>query len=1002
MTLPTPERWAVLSTPLDELLELPAALRPARLAQWQGRDPEIARELAALLAASQQAQVQGFLDGAAPGPDTPHTLPGAPEPATLAGQRLGPYVLQAPLGQGGSGTVWAARRSDGRFEGQVAVKLLHLSLLGRAGAERFQREGHILARLAHPHIARLLDAGVTEAGQPYLVMDLVQGQRLDQHCAALRLGVPERLKLFADVLAAVAHAHSHGVIHRDIKPSNIMVDAAGVVKLLDFGIAKIVQGDETAAESTDLTRDWGRAMTPQYAAPEQLRGEPVTTATDVFALGVLLYELLAGELPFGRLRPPSMAQAQAMAMADAMLPPKRPSAVVASAALRRQLAGDLDTIALRALKPAPAERYPTVSAMADDLARHQSGHPVLARADSLLYRVRKFVGRHKAASAVAAGVALAAVGGAHAQVAVLLALAAGTLLALWQARVAQGQAALAKAALRQAEEVKQFIASIFTEATPREGAGGVVTAQDLLASALGRIEAELAANPAVAAELGVLVARSCSQLGDVALGARALEAAVPRCQRALGPAHALTLQGQVLQIEAFNGCGSHAQAQAVAARVLPVLRQQLPAQALLLVDALRGLSFLMAKRQDEAGSFAPLQEAVAVAEQHLGPTHAETVYTLGFLSNTYSHFGHNGQALQAAERALQRCRQALGPQRPHTLLTAQERWYADALVRVGRPADAEPIARQVVLDQRLLDTHLTSRVVNAMTAHSVALLAMGRVDEAAALAQDVVAQHSALKPGANMDAGYFAERLAQCLVALRRPQVQAELDRAAALWQQRGDEAVPTRLRRHRIGALAAAWRGDVAGVQALVAAVETLAQDELPVEWARLQRAVALVLRLQAQGTAERAAALAAAVEALARCAATPALAVDHGHAHTELGLLWLDAGDAALARHHLDEAARHYDAGQVQMSALRSDAHLGLGRLLLADGQVAAARQHFVACEQVWARSQPGSVWHAQCQHWLAQADAGAAPRLEAAAHPVLAASTLAALRALAAAAG
>lgn len=997
MTLPTPERWAELSTPLDELLELPAALRPARLAQWQARDPELARELAGLLAASEKAESQGLLDGAASGPDSLHTPQG---PATLAGQRLGAYVLQAPLGQGGSGTVWSARRADGRFEGQVAVKLLHLSLLGRAGADRFQREGQILARLAHPHIARLLDAGVAEGGQPYLVMELVQGQRLDQHCAALRLGVPERLALFADVLAAVAHAHSHGVIHRDIKPSNILVDAQGVVKLLDFGIAKIVLDDGAQGDVTDLTREWGRAMTPQYAAPEQLRGQAVTTATDVFALGVLLYELLAGELPFGHTRPPTQAQAQAMV--DAMATPRRPSAVVADAALRRKLAGDLDTIVLRALKAEPAERYPTVSAMADDLARHRSGHPVLARADSAAYRLRKWVQRHKAASAVAAGVVLAAVGGAHAQVAVLLALAVGTLLALWQARVAQAQAARAQAAQRQAEEVKQFIASIFTEATPREGAGGVVTAQDLLASALDRIEAELAANAAVAGELGVLVARSCSHLGDLALGARALQAAVPRCQRALGPAHALTLQGQVLQMEALNAHGDYVRAQAVAAMVLPVLRQQLPAQALLLVDALRELSFLTAKHQDEAGSFAPLHEALAVAEQHLGPTHRETVHTLGFLSNTYAHFGRHDESLNAAERALQRCRQALGPQRPHTLLTAQERWYADALVRVGRPADAEPIARQVVLDQRQLDTHITQRVVDAMTAHSMALLSMGRLDEAVALAQQVVSLHDALPSGSYMNAADYSYRLASCLVALRLPQVQDELDRASALRLQGGGApAVSTRLRGHRMGSLAAAWRGDVAEVLALVAAVQAEAQEQLPVEWARLQRSVALVLRLQGPP----AAAMEAAQEALARCQTTPVLAVDHGHAHTELGLLWLDAGDLAQARHHLDAAHTHYVAGQVQLSALRTDATLGLGRLRLAEGDAATARRDFESCEQVWARSHAGSVWHAECQHWLAQAwraapgvDEGTALRLEAAAHPLLAASPQAALRRLA----
>jgi serine/threonine-protein kinase len=302
MSLPDAERWRRLSPLLDQLLDLPPADRPARLAALQQAHPDLADALAGLLADGGQAQFDRFLTGAVPA-SAGGAAPGQGSGAGLAGTRLGAYLLEAPLGQGGSGSVWRARREDGRFEGHVAIKLLHLSQLGQAGAERFRREGSILARLAHPHIARLLDAGVAEGGQPYLVIELVQGQRLDRHCDAQQLSVPQRLRLFIDVLQAVAHAHGHLVVHRDIKPSNILVTPDGTVKLLDFGIAKLLDADSAAGPTTDLTRDWGRAMTPEYAAPEQLRGEPVTTATDVYALGVLLYELLSGRLPFpGRRR----------------------------------------------------------------------------------------------------------------------------------------------------------------------------------------------------------------------------------------------------------------------------------------------------------------------------------------------------------------------------------------------------------------------------------------------------------------------------------------------------------------------------------------------------------------------------------------------------------------------------------------------------------------------------------------------------------------------------
>ena len=198
------------------------------------------------------------------------------------------------------GSVWLARRSDGRFEGLVAVKLLNVSLIGRAGEERFRREGSILARLTHPNIARLTDAGVSTSGQPYIVLEYVDGERIDQYCDARRLGVEQRLRLFLDVCAAVARAHANLVVHRDIKPSNVLVAKDGQVKLLDFGIAKLIEEETGSGEASALTREGGRALTPEFAAPEQLTGGAVTTATDVHALGTLLYLLLAGQHPGGR------------------------------------------------------------------------------------------------------------------------------------------------------------------------------------------------------------------------------------------------------------------------------------------------------------------------------------------------------------------------------------------------------------------------------------------------------------------------------------------------------------------------------------------------------------------------------------------------------------------------------------------------------------------------------------------------------------------------------
>jgi len=452
MNIPSPERWRELSPLLDELLDLAAPARQARLDALRATRPGLADEMAALLAHDSQARSGGFLTGAAA------AGPGHTDDASLAGQRLGAYVLQTPLGQGGGGSVWRAHREDGRYDGAVAIKLLHLSLMGRAGAERFRREGQILARLMHPHIARLQDAGVTPGGQPYLVIELVDGQRIDLHCDARRLGIEARLALFDDVLAAVAHAHTHGVIHRDLKPGNILVTADGQVKLLDFGIAKLLDDEAGSAESTALTREGGRALTPEYAAPEQLRGEGVTTATDVYALGVLLYQLLCGQ------HPTALAAGSAADVIRATLEtePLRLSRRVTSTGpedaqlrastperLSRRLSGDLDTVLAHALRKSATERYPTVAAFAEDLRRCRANEPVLARPDSLGYHTRKFVRRHR--GAVAAGLLTA------------LALLAATGVTAWQMLEARAQREEARAQAARSAATQDFLTVMVTE-----------------------------------------------------------------------------------------------------------------------------------------------------------------------------------------------------------------------------------------------------------------------------------------------------------------------------------------------------------------------------------------------------------------------------------------------------------------------------------------------------------------------------------------------------------
>ncbi|MBS0418132.1 MAG: protein kinase [Proteobacteria bacterium] len=382
-----------ISALLDESIDMIPSDRQVWLATLERTDPKSAAILRGMFTAQVAYSADNFLE----------EMPSVPADTTLSsdttlvGRQFGSYRVLALLGRGGMGSVWLAERTDGLFK--VALKLVHTALVSWVTAERFAREREILASLSHPNIARLLDAGIADDGQPYLALEYIVGTPLSTYCDDHKLSLGERLALFQQVLAAVQYAHGHLVIHRDLKSSNILVSHDGQVHLLDFGVAKLL-GDGQSRE-TELTQLGGRALTPDFAAPEQILGQSVSTAADVYSLGVLLYGLLTGERPY-RLKAESRgALEHAILEADAV-PPSRAALTEAAAANRgtnvRKLAaalqGDLDTIVLKSLKKVPADRYTTVDAFAEDLARYLAGDPVLARRDTLHYRALKFARRH--------------------------------------------------------------------------------------------------------------------------------------------------------------------------------------------------------------------------------------------------------------------------------------------------------------------------------------------------------------------------------------------------------------------------------------------------------------------------------------------------------------------------------------------------------------------------------------------------------------------------------
>jgi serine/threonine protein kinase len=459
----TPERWQEVSPYLDHALSLTEDERRSWLQSFRAEKPELAKAVDELLQEHRAVVENHFLErGAAP----------IRNESSLAGQAIGAYRIVAPIGQGGMGSVWLAERSDGRFERRVAVKFLHFSVAA-GGTERFKREGRILGQLAHRHIAELIDAGVTPNGEPYLVLEHVEGEHIDEYCDNRILDVVARIRLFLDVLSAVAEAHAHLIVHRDLKPSNVLVRNDGQVKLLDFGIAKLLGEDVNSGSATLLTLEGGGALTPQFAAPEQVTGLAVTTATDVYELGVLLYLLLTGQHPVGS-KPLSSAE---LIKAIVDTEPPRASDTFATTEgairaqkrgatpdkLRRQLRGDLDTILGKTVKKAPQERYGSVVAFADDLQRYLSHEPISARPDTLWYRATKFARRNRLVLSVASLAVFAMTAGL-----------AGTLI---QARTARLQRDFAYRQLDRAEHINQLNRFLLTDGAP---SGKLISVDELL------------------------------------------------------------------------------------------------------------------------------------------------------------------------------------------------------------------------------------------------------------------------------------------------------------------------------------------------------------------------------------------------------------------------------------------------------------------------------------------------------------------------------------------
>ena len=635
-------------------------------------------------------------------------FPEVPSDGDQPGDVVGPYRLLRELGSGGMGVVWLAERTDGLINRPVALKLPH-GAWKRAGlAERMAREREILATLSHPNIAHLYDAGVTAGGQPYLAIEYVEGHRIDVYCREQHLDVEARLRLFAQVAGAVAYAHGKLAVHRDLKPANILVNAGGQVRLLDFGIAKLL--DDGQAKETRFTELSGRALTPDYASPEQIVGEPLTVASDVYSLGVVLYELLAGQRPYKLQRDSRGALEDAILQADPPLP-----SAVAEPGRRSALRGDLDTVVLKALKKKPAERYPTVHALLEDIERHLSSRPVLAQRDSRWYRTKKFIARNTLAVGAAAAIAVALIGGA--------------VVAGWQARIALAEKA-------RAEEVQAFIASVFREADPMmQREGKALSAVDLLLQAERRMNERTDATPELKVEMLAIIGESLFGLQDSQESARVVEDAL-RLQQSIPDADPLmTARLHLALSQSREMLGDTDAAVAELAKTFAALDTATRDAGQLAVRARLHESALGMAVNDYAITERAARRAIDEATAAIGPHSDEVAMGLMFLSKAYIFTDRMPQAVAPARQGLDILLANHNGDYAHSKVIDLAPYYANALIHVGDFDAAARLMRELVANaERVFGAE--SNLVGGLTMIAIpAELECGELDQAMSLAR---------------------------------------------------------------------------------------------------------------------------------------------------------------------------------------------------------------------------------------------------------------------------
>ncbi|MEM1096218.1 MAG: serine/threonine-protein kinase [Bacteroidota bacterium] len=743
------DRWQRIDDLFNATLAQPPEARAAFLAEACADDPVLCTEVQRLLDAD--AVEHELLDGqAADAVDVNAAF-------SREGTRVGPYVLRERLGAGGMGEVYRAERADGQFEQQVALKLIKLGMDSEQILRRFQSERQILARLQHPHIARLLDGGLLPDGRSYFAMAYIDGQPIDAYCASHDIGLRGRLALFETVCEAVRYAHVNLVVHRDLKPDNIFVTPEGQVKLLDFGIAKVLAAD--AAEAA-FTQPGQAALTPAYAAPEHLRGEGVSTASDVYSLGVVLYELLTGVRPY---EVPSASRLEAARIVSETVPEKpstrvarQPQVVeVASAAptptvtWQRHLAGDLDIICLKALQNDPSRRYASVEAFADDIRRYLDGRPVLAQPDRFSYRASKFIRRHRWPVTSAAATLIIVI----------------ALVAFYTGQLAQERdRALVEQA--KAEQVSAFLQDLFEVSGPGEARGATLTAQALLDSGAARIRTELAEQPEVQATMLAVIGNVYRRMGSVQQAAPLLEEAVVQQRAGLGAAHPDVIGSMSRLAELYRDQGRYNASDSLHQVVLALRKRVFGAQHLEVAQSLNHLGSLRRNQGDYEAAESLFVQALDHRRRLADPESGMLVESLVDLANLYTDMGEYEQAEMQYREALTISRKTRGDDAPGTITIMSN--LAGLLYEKGDLAAAEVIDREALAVRRRLYPDGSANLAVSLSGLALTLQDQGKYEEAEALYREALA----------MDRRYLGDE---------HPYVASDLGNLATLLYDMGD-----------------------------------------------------------------------------------------------------------------------------------------------------------------------------------------------------------------------